>query len=195
MKITRLHLLLGLICAGIFYGWWHLRNQNTPTPTPIPTPTSTSTPTPTPTPAPVASAPVNTQDIDTLIKSITERYSPLEKQFGKNDDVSTPFEQAKTSLESKQLDAALLFAKRAMDALTHYEETLRQRTDLYEVKEGDTLWQIAADHSPVRRGAAWVVIWRANEKVIADFDHVPGGLFLKIPQKKSEYRTRYWKAS
>lgn len=67
--------------------------------------------------------------------------------------------------------------------------------DEYRVRAGDTLWAIARDKSPVRAGAGWVGIWKANQKMIRDFDRLEAGLNLLIPQTRHAYVTRFWKPS
>ncbi len=65
--------------------------------------------------------------------------------------------------------------------------------DHYTVSKGDTLWAIARDHSPAQAGAAWVGIWKANKKLIKDFDNLEDGIELLIPQTRQAYVTMFWK--
>ncbi len=55
------------------------------------------------------------------------------------------------------------------------------RYRLYRIKKGDTLWRIAKKPAVYGQGAGWVKIWRANQKKIPDFDQLPVGMVLKIP--------------
>jgi hypothetical protein len=63
----------------------------------------------------------------------------------------------------------------------------------YTVSRGDTLWRIAAVHSPVRQGPGWVAIWKANRSTVKDFDRIEVGWNLQIPQRPQDYVTRFWK--
>jgi len=64
---------------------------------------------------------------------------------------------------------------------------------VYKVLRGDTLWAIARHYSPAKAGAAWVGIWKANKKIIKDFDNLEAGLELTIPQERRAYFTAFWK--
>ncbi|HVO32829.1 MAG TPA: LysM domain-containing protein [Elusimicrobiota bacterium] len=63
----------------------------------------------------------------------------------------------------------------------------------YEVVPGDTLWKIARDVSPVHQGPAWVVIWRANQRTVPNFNRLEVGWNLKIPAEPQRYVTAYWR--
>ncbi|HOW28751.1 MAG TPA: LysM peptidoglycan-binding domain-containing protein [Elusimicrobiota bacterium] len=57
----------------------------------------------------------------------------------------------------------------------------------YKVQRGDNLWKIARKTDHYGRGAAWVRIWRANEKKIPDFDQIVTGQVLLIPAEKRSH--------
>ena len=68
-----------------------------------------------------------------------------------------------------------------------------EAAEQYTTLKGDTLWAIARDYSPCRAGAAWVGIWKANKKIIRDFDRLEAGLALMIPKTRKAYVTAFWK--
>ena len=56
----------------------------------------------------------------------------------------------------------------------------------YEVRAGDTLWEIAMMKQHFRAGHRWYDIWKANEEKIADFDRILAGQTLTIPLDKPD---------
>jgi hypothetical protein len=61
------------------------------------------------------------------------------------------------------------------------------------VAQGDTLWGIAAEHSPARQGPAWVAIWKTNKALIKNYDRLEAGTRLAIPPKLEQYVMPYWR--
>ncbi len=64
--------------------------------------------------------------------------------------------------------------------------------ETYEVVRGDTLWRIAAVHSPIHQGPGWVTIWRANQRTIKNFNRIEVGSTLHIPGEPRRYVMAYW---
>ncbi|MEW6040827.1 MAG: LysM peptidoglycan-binding domain-containing protein [Elusimicrobiota bacterium] len=56
----------------------------------------------------------------------------------------------------------------------------------YRVKSGDCLWNIAKMKRHYGRGSLWVRIWRANEKIIKDFDLIFSRQVFFIPGVKRQ---------
>ena len=56
----------------------------------------------------------------------------------------------------------------------------------YTVKKGDTLWSIAKMKEHFGKGHRWYDIWKANDNLVSDFDHLYVGLVLNIPVDKPE---------
>ena len=51
----------------------------------------------------------------------------------------------------------------------------------YTVQRGDTLWKIAKRKDYFGQGHRWYDIWKANESLVDDFDHIVAGQVLVIP--------------
>jgi nucleoid-associated protein YgaU len=74
---------------------------------------------------------------------------------------------------------------RSRGSLAGYPEgSWRKHFDLYVVKRGDTLWDIALES--YGDGNAWDRIQRANPIVLKDPDLIHPGLVLRIPKGEGE---------
>lgn len=200
MRITRLHLLIafiGLACAGYGFYTWKQRALDVSVP-PLPSllrSTAPSKAAPAVSPKTVSSSPATS---DESLKASSARqlaevgaaYERLRSQVGDIPDIAGPLRTAKRHQAQGRHELVAVFAKQAWRALKDFKEG--HTSDTYQVLRGDTLWGIAKLHSPVKQGPAWVGVWRANKKIIKDFDHLPAGLVLAIPQDPNLYVTRYW---
>lgn len=191
MRITRLHLLLlsfALIGAGYEgFVWWH-RQRSAPEPRIFPKPDIS----PAPVSPPAAEEPaVSGQACARTLAIVGEAYRALAEQSGNIPAIAVPLRSAKAAQAAGHYARAMVSAKEAWEAVKRYRKTAA--SGAYTVVKGDTLWAIARDHSPVRQGPAWVVIWRANQRLVKDFDRIETGWRLRIPLKRSMYITRYWK--
>ena len=184
VRITRLHMVLafiGLICLSLGgYNWFkaHPRTIELVKKTEAPPP-----------------PPVDTrhQDAARLVAQVGEAYTPYRKKFGNVAPISTPLREAKQRLAAGDDAGALASARDAWRALKIYREKIKEYSDAYEVVRGDTLWRIAAAHSPAHAGAGWVTIWKANQTQIPDFNRIEVGWTLTIPPKPTQYVMPFWK--
>ncbi len=125
---------------------------------------------------------------------IGEAYKPLREHFGDVPTISTPLRNAKELISREQYDVAMAEAHTAWQSVKEFRTKIAGLPPgYYAVRRGDTLWDIAARHSPVHRGAGWVAIWKANHDAIPDFDRIETGMNLNIPQERSRYETPFWK--
>lgn len=204
MKITRLQLvLLLLVVAGIGVGGysWYKTNgapafMKRPASNLVTIPPKTSEPAPiAATPAP-ATAPAKLDDaarrkqLAQLIANVGESYRLL-STGGEIPAIAQPLRAAKTALAAGKLDEAQVSAETAQKACKEFRKTSFAGT--YQIAKGDTLWTIAQLQTPVRHGAGWVGLWKANKRLIKDFDQIEVGWNLVIPAKAAEYATPYWK--
>ena len=132
----------------------------------------------------------------TVISSVAiigEAYKPLHDQYGDIPPIAGPLHEAKSYIASQQYDLAMSSAQESWKALKLFRAKAASVGVNYHVVRGDTLWQIAQRHSPVKQGPAWVTIWKANKDLIKDFNRIEVGWDLKIPPKPSQYLLPYWK--
>lgn len=206
MRITRLHILVGLIGLmlvgyGIF-SWMQRRTQqisktasahvpivNKQFPG-VPTPSLMSKSAAQPV---VSAAPEKKEGIARTIATIGEEYRVLPKPSGEIPSIAQPLRLAKDYLASGQLNLAMVCARQAWAALKKIQTSKESIGESYEVVKGDTLWRIARDHSPVHQGPGWVTIWKANKRVVRDFNRIEAGWNLAIPDKPSQYIEPYWR--
>jgi nucleoid-associated protein YgaU len=86
--------------------------------------------------------------------------------------------RAKEEFSKENYDEAIGLAKRSIEEL----KTAPKLEVRYTVKRGDNLWNIAKMERHYGRGSLWVKIWRANEKIIPDFDLIYRGQVIVIPK-------------
>ena len=199
MRITRLQLLIAFICLiGLAYASFRLlmvrsatlpsrERQPLSTP-PLPTPSTTTTV------SPVAPPQVDVhQQTARLVADVGEAYRALAKKWGEVPEIQHDLRQAKQALTEGHTEAATASARSAWARLKGFHVPTTHGRGWYNVVHGDTLWRIAKRHSPVHRGAAWVAIWKANKRLIKDFNRLEVGWSLRIPQRRSDYIMPYWK--
>lgn len=198
MPITRLHIVLGLItaagAAGGGYYWW----MNHPEAARLflrPKPTAQVQRPIVPAPRTVPSSPSTSLPADAakLVAIVGEAYLPLHKTYGEIPAVAVPLRAAKNHMAGGEYPQAMAQARTAWEALKSARGRGTLPPDTYVVVKGDTLWRIAAEHSPVRQGPGWVTIWKANKKLIKNFDRLETGWELTIPVQPRQYVTAYWK--
>jgi nucleoid-associated protein YgaU len=85
---------------------------------------------------------------------------------------------AKVALNAKNYSEAIRLAKQSIEEL----KTAPKIGVNYRVVRGDCLWNIAKMKKHYGRGSMWVKIWRANEKIIPDFDLIYPNQILFIPK-------------
>ena len=91
----------------------------------------------------------------------------------------------KTDEESlKKIPEAPKPAPLAAPAVSEVKKSTESLT--YQVKNGDTLWNIAKMKMHFGLGHRWFDIWKANERSVSDFDRISAGQVLKIPIEKPE---------
>lgn len=203
MQPTRLQLFVGLLALvglGIGGAYWYGMQPKavvTPrTPSQVKAPAPASEPEPllgkaTPQPTTVASKPPQSSaNVSKTIASVGELYRRL-SSAGEIPEIAQPLRAAKAALAAGQIVEAEKWANQAKAAATSYKSAHIAET--YAVMQGDTLWTIAQKQTPVHHGAAWVGLWKANKKVIKDFDRIEVGWSLMIPAKAAQYATPYWK--
>lgn len=105
--------------------------------------------------------------------------------------ISEPLRAAKAAFAAGRYDEARTAAEKAHAACKQLKK--EAAAQFYQVVKGDTLWTIAERKSPVRQGAGWVGLWKANKRLVKNFDRIEVGWTLNIPQKVSQYATVFWK--
>jgi len=206
MRITRLHILLGLIGLGLvgygIFSWMQRRAQPVPGMTSPPSPIVNKqvpripsiAPSTRPAVSPLVSAtPAKRESVARTIATIGEAYKALPRLSGEIPSIAQPLHLAKDYLASDHLDLAMVCARQAWTALKKFQPTKETLGESYEVVKGDTLWRIARDRSPVHQGPGWVTIWKANKRVVKDFNRIEVGWNLAIPDKPSQYVEPYWR--
>ncbi|MFA5975349.1 MAG: LysM peptidoglycan-binding domain-containing protein [Elusimicrobiota bacterium] len=190
MRITRLQLLIVLVLVGGIgisgLLWWRGRITTTARKSSPVTPVSSA--------VPIAKNQLPSISLQASAKTIAivgEAYRKLAKESGDIPSVSVPLRTAKAAQAAGDYPKAMDFAKEAWLALKIQQKTADR--GVYTVAKGDTLWGIAEKHSPVRQGPGWVAIWKANKRLIKDFDWIEVGWALHIPMKRSAYVMAYWK--
>lgn len=201
LRITRLHVLIagiGVLCLGYgLFNWWRSQGR-LPMPHPFPKARPVQ---PVPPSRPVAK--VNPEVSDTLDKQrrwvtqsiaiVGEAYTPLRRKFGDIPQISRPLHVAKEQQAKGMYKESLASARASWLALKIFRTRVGQKTQTYQVVRGDTLWRIAAAHSPARAGQGWVTIWKANRQLINNFNRIEVGWTLTIPPERSEYDMPFWK--
>jgi nucleoid-associated protein YgaU len=127
------------------------------------------------------------------IATVGESYRILKQQYGELAPVSRPLRAAKKYQADGHSDRALASATEAWNALKAFHQKTGALVQTYQVTRGDTLWRIAAAHSPAHDGAGWVTIWKANKDLVSDFNRIEIGWTLTIPQKRAQYVMPFWK--
>lgn len=141
-------------------------------------------------------APEPAADKGSVAKTVAivgEAYQRYRRTSGPSEAIAEPLRAAKAALADGNPEKAAAFAATAWTLLKEPRVDAVQEEGTYVTKAGDTLWGIAETLSPVKQGPGWVAIWRANEKAVPDFDNVPPGTRLTIPQRPADYNTPYWK--
>ncbi|MFN3966921.1 MAG: LysM peptidoglycan-binding domain-containing protein [Endomicrobiia bacterium] len=87
---------------------------------------------------------------------------------------------AKVALNAGNYQEAIRLAKQSIEEL----KSAPKIGVNYKVVKGDCLWNIAKMKKHYGKGSMWVKIWRANEKIIPDFDLIYPGQILFIPKEK-----------
>jgi nucleoid-associated protein YgaU len=192
LRITRLHMLLAAIGVAFLsvgaYNWFKihpLQLRKAPTAAVVPQ---------TPTAELANSSPASPLDAAKTVAQVGEAYDLLRRQFGNIPPVSEPLRAAKQALAAGDSTKALTAARESWQALKIYKGKVADYSaDTYQVTRGDTLWRIAAAHSPAKAGAGWVTIWKANQTVVKDFNRIEVGWTLIIPPKPTQYVMPFWK--
>ena len=127
------------------------------------------------------------------LATIGEAYRPLRLQFGEIPPIVKPLRTAKSYLAQGQYELAMASARDSWKALKTFRKKVGSVPDTYQVTRGDTLWRIAAMHSPAHSGAGWVTLWRVNQSVVNDFNRIEVGMMLKIPQRRAQYVMPFWR--
>ncbi|OGR89112.1 MAG: hypothetical protein A2992_01330 [Elusimicrobia bacterium RIFCSPLOWO2_01_FULL_59_12] len=127
------------------------------------------------------------------IAVVGEAYRLLNKQFGDIPPIAAPLRAAKQYQAQGQHAQALASTRASWQALKAFRSKINRVSQPYQVARGDTLWRIAELHSPVRAGAGWVTIWKANRNLVSNFDRIEVGWTLAIPMKISQYAMPFWK--
>jgi nucleoid-associated protein YgaU len=193
------------------YGLYNWQKQRSPEQpmirrgTPLSTPPPAEPPSTRPAPTPAAHAPapnVNSQEEQARdrmhdlalhsVANVGEAYRPLRQEFGDIPPISRPLHAAKDQLARGQDEEAFRLARESWQAVRKFKKNVASIPGVYQVVRGDTLWQIARAHSPVKQGPGWVTIWKANKSVVPNFNRIEVGTHLKIPQKRSDYNMPYW---
>ena len=205
LRITRLHLFLigiGVICLLAGAAKLYCDIKGIPLPAILSKPLMKSTPVKPPpvppvrtAPAPTTQSPVDPKEAAQTIAVVGEAYRPLLSQFGDIAAISEPLRAAKKFQSDGNTAEAMAAGLAAWKALKQYRAKAAQEPDTYEVTRGDTLWKIAAARSPVKAGAGWVAIWKANKNFVNNFDRLEVGWLLKIPPKRAQYVTPFWSPS
>ncbi len=86
---------------------------------------------------------------------------------------------AKVALNTKNYSEAIRLAKQSIKEL----KSAPKIGIHYKVVRGDCLWNIAKMKKHYGKGSMWVKIWRANEKIIPDFDLIYPDQVLFIPKR------------
>jgi nucleoid-associated protein YgaU len=133
------------------------------------------------------------KSVVTSLATIGEAYTPLRRQFGDIPPISKPLRAAKASLAQGEYETAQASARESWQALKAFRKKLGLVAESYQVARGDTLWRIAAMHSPARDGAGWVTIWKANRAMVGNFNRIEIGMTLKIPQRRTDYIMPFWR--
>jgi nucleoid-associated protein YgaU len=127
------------------------------------------------------------------IATVGEAYRVLCKQFGELPPVAKPLRAAKRYQAEGKTDLAIASASEAWKVIKAFRSKAGSMMQTYQVARGDTLWRIAAVHSPVHDGAGWVTIWKANQDRVSNFNRIEIGWTLTIPQKRTQYIMPFWK--
>ncbi len=194
LRVTRLHVFLGII-GGVLLtlgalALWNEYQSLKPKPADV-----TALPYPDPAANTIQVAPkpeTRRQAVAQSIATVGEAYRVIQNEFGDVLPISRPLHLAKVYQEQGKTAEAMNSAREAWTAV----KTFRAKAGTvgrYQVTPGDTLWKIAATRSPVRSGNGWVAVWKANQKLIRDFDQLEVGWVLSIPTQRSQYVTPFWK--
>ena len=122
------------------------------------------------------------QDIENTARqavAIAGEYWKIAKREGR--DLSkgqSTLRLAKVALKAENYSEAIRLAKQSIEEL----KTAPKIGINYRVVRGDCLWNIAKMKKHYGRGSMWVKIWRANEKIIPDFDLIYPNQILFIPK-------------
>src|SRR5258708_5725799 len=192
LRITRLHLLVAgigvlCLCYGLF-NWFKANGGVGGRPTAVSSPRPDD---------------VNKQVGDALekqrrmvaqsIATIGEAYTPLRRRFGDIPQISKPLRDAKQHQAQGHSEQALASARESWLALKTFRTRIGRVPQTYQVVRGDTLWRIAASHSPAHSGPGWVAIWKANRSLVNNFNRIEVGWNLTIPPERSQYDMPFWK--
>jgi nucleoid-associated protein YgaU len=193
VRITRLHVLLLVIGFVGLVGalkWMKVKDKPVePAPSPVPAAFTEGAP------AQEAADPADRlkREAARTAANVGALYQPLRKKYGDIPAVSQPLRTAKAQLAQGQHEQALASARIAGQAIKAFGGKIDKAGTLYQVARGDTLWTIAAAYSPVRAGAGWVAIWKANKDLVTNFDRLEVGWTLAIPPQKADYVMPFWK--
>jgi len=66
------------------------------------------------------------------------------------------------------------------------EQDIPQTYDTYVVKQGDTLWSIAADPTVFGDATRWRRLFEANQDVLKSPDQLRPGMTLRIPRREAQ---------
>jgi nucleoid-associated protein YgaU len=127
------------------------------------------------------------------LATVGESYRLLSRQYGDIPPISRPLRAGKDNLVRCQDQEALENARIDWQALKSFQKKAESASGGYQVVRGDTLWRIARTHSPVRSGAGWVTIWKANKNTVPNFNRLEVGWTLEIPPERSQYAMPFWK--
>ncbi len=188
MRITRLHLVVALLVvlsAGVALYKWELNRQVwKPISPPAPSLEARQR---------ISTHPDNERPLARQIAEIGAAYVPILKHSGDVPSISHPLRVAKACLLRGQLSEAATAAEEARVALRTFKKTRAASPESYEVVKGDTLWKIARDHSPVHQGPGWVTLWKANKRLVKNFNRIEVGWNIKIPEQPDRYIEPYWR--
>ena len=90
-----------------------------------------------------------------------------------------------TLRHAKQLFAQASFTRAIQEAkasINEFKQAPLRMVTSYRVKRGDCLWNISKRKDVYGKGAKWVVIWRANEEKIPDFDLIYSNQVFTVPR-------------
>jgi nucleoid-associated protein YgaU len=175
MRLTRLHLFLGLILlvtTVLYVIQYNQKRAKKPVEKVIPVPAKVE--------------PVVKEEVDKKAETLARKTIAIAGEYWKiarkeSRDLSrgqVTLRRAKEEFRKKNYDEAVKLAKRSIGEL----KTAPRLETRYTVCRGDNLWNIAKMEKHYGRGSFWVKIWRKNEKSIPDFDLVYRGQKLIIPK-------------